>query len=171
MKTLFLFDGMLGRLCRKMRLLGYDSELAGPGDSHLFLLRAEEEGRAAVTAATRRVDRRGPPPVVLQRHGLASRIAEIFAATGETPLIEPFTICLECNAALRRLRPADAAGKVPPRVLHAHDSFRTCPICRRIYWEGSHHMAMARQIKTILERMRSEGLEPVVAERPPGPWL
>ena len=166
MKTRFLFDGMLGRLCRKMRLLGYDSELVDPGRSHLFFVRAGEEERVPVTTATRSVDRRGGPPLVLRRSGLAARVAEIFGALEEIPLIEPFTICMECNASLRRLRPSEAAGKVPPRVLEAHDRFRTCPICHRIYWEGSHHEAMERQIEEIVDRLRREGLEPVVAERP-----
>ncbi|MCD6380558.1 hypothetical protein J7M07_08970 [bacterium] len=39
----FLFDGMLGRLCRKMRLLGFDSKLNPESDAGHFLINADKE--------------------------------------------------------------------------------------------------------------------------------
>ena len=80
MRPSFLLDGMLGRLCRKMRMLGCDCELIGGGRSPWLLLDAEKAGRIAVTTATRSLDRRGPPPVILRRASAPERIAELFAA-------------------------------------------------------------------------------------------
>ena len=39
-----LFDRMLGKLCRAMRLLGYDAVLNSEGESGRFLLTAREPG-------------------------------------------------------------------------------------------------------------------------------
>jgi uncharacterized protein with PIN domain len=153
MKPRFLFDGMLGSLCRKMRMLGFDSALARGGESHLLLLRARDEGRIAVTTATRRIDRRGGRPVVLRGAGIAEMAAELLARSETTPPIEPFTLCLECNAPLERITAAEASEKVPPRIAGNFNEFHICPACSRIYWKGSHYEAMERQVEGIVERI------------------
>lgn len=162
MKTRLLFDGMLGRLCRTMRLLGYDARLAEAGESPRLLVAAEREGRTAVTAATRRTDRPGPAPIVLGRIGLAARVAELLTAlrgrTGERPVLEPFTRCLECNALLEDAAPESVAEKVPQRVRERCDRYVQCPSCGRIYWEGSHWEAMRGRVERLRGRLRAEGL-------------
>jgi hypothetical protein len=162
MKSRLLLDGMLGRLCRKMRLLGYDARLAVPGESPRLLLDAALEGRVAVTASTRSSDRPGPEPIVLRGAGLAARTAELFAAlrerTGELPQIEPFTRCLECNIVLEEVPSPSVAGSVPERVRARCDRYVRCPSCGRIYWEGSHWEAMRDQVERLAARLRAEGL-------------
>jgi uncharacterized protein with PIN domain len=150
----FLFDGMLGRLCRKMRMLGLDCELTSAGRSPRFLTDAEKAGRTAVTTATRSVDRRGPPPVILRRSGAAEMITELLAAIGEAPQLAPFTICLECNAPLREISRVDASGRVPPRISTDFREFHECSECRRVYWKGSHYDAMERQVEAIMKRVK-----------------
>ena len=145
----FLLDGMLGRLCRKMRMLGLDCELAGGGRSHCLLTDAENAGRTAVTTATRAIDRRGPEPVILRRSGAAEMIAELFAAIGEAPRFAPFTLCLECNAPLREVSPEEISTRVPPRILHDFKEFHECAECGRVYWKGSHYDAMVSQVERI----------------------
>jgi uncharacterized protein with PIN domain len=162
MKSSLLLDGMLGRLCRKMRLLGYDARLAGPGESSRLLLNAAIEGRVAVTASTRSSDRPGPEPIVLRRSGLAARTAELFGAlrgrTGESPQIEPFTRCLVCNVVLEEVPSGSVPGSVPERVRKRCDRYVRCPSCGRIYWEGSHWEEMRGQVERLAARLRAEGL-------------
>lgn len=162
MKSRLLFDGMLGRLCRKMRLLGYDARLAGAGEGPRLLLDAVRERRIAVTASTRPPDRPGPAPIVLRSAGLAARITELFRAlraeTGELPLLEPFTRCLECNALLEEASPGSVADSVPERVRGRCARFARCPSCRRVYWEGSHWEAMRGQVERFAARLAAEGL-------------
>ena len=150
----FLLDGMLGRLCRKMRMLGLDCELAGGGRSPWFLTDAENAGRTPVTTATRSVDRCGPPPVILRLSGPAEMIAELFTKLGTTPEFSPFTICLECNAPLREISPDEAVSRVPPRILQDFKEFHECAQCGRVYWKGSHYDAMERQVERILARVK-----------------
>lgn len=162
MKSRLLFDGMLGRLCRKMRLLGYDARLVGTGESPRLLLDAEREGRVPVTASTRRSDRPGPAPIILRRAGLAAQVAELMAAlratTGESPVIEPFTRCLECNVPLEEAPAGSIGPEVPARVRERCDRYVRCPSCGRIYWEGSHWEAMREQVGRIEARLSGEGL-------------
>ena len=150
----FLLDGMLGRLCRKMRMLGLDCELAGEGRSPWLLTDAENAGRTAVTTATRSVDRSGPPPVILRRSGAAEMIAELFAAIGEVPQFAPFTICLECNTLLREISRVDASERVPPRISRDFREFHECSKCGRIFWKGSHYEAMEHQVEQIMKHVK-----------------
>ena len=154
MEPRFLLDGMLGRLCRKMRMLGLNCELAVSGRSHLLLTDAENAGRTPVTTATRAIDRAGPPPVILRHSGAAEMIAELYAAIGEAPEFAPFTLCLECNAPLREITPEAANGRVPPRILQDFKEFHECGQCGRVYWKGSHYDAMKRQIEAIMKRVK-----------------
>lgn len=162
MKSRFLCDGMLGRLCRALRLLGYDARLAGPGESPLLLVNAASEGRVAVTAARRRLDRRGPAPIVLHRPGCSAQIVELFATlrgtSGESPVIEPFTRCLECNVVLEAAPPAAVAADVPERILAGRENFVRCPACARVYWCGSHWEALRARVERIRRRLDAEGL-------------
>jgi uncharacterized protein with PIN domain len=158
LKTRFLMDGMLGRLCRTLRLLGYDTSLLGRGESPSFLLIADRECRRAVTAATRRLDRRGTPPVVLRSSSTADMVAELFLAIGEKPVLEPFTRCIECNLPLVHTDAAEAKRKVPRRVAERFDRFVTCPGCGRVYWEGTHYTAMRGEVEKICKRLCENGL-------------
>ncbi|MDD4857316.1 MAG: Mut7-C RNAse domain-containing protein [Candidatus Krumholzibacteria bacterium] len=153
-KRSFLFDRMLGKLCVKMRLVGYDAALNPEGESGRFLLNAAKEGRCAVTRARNMGDRPGPKPVILISDDVNEQIVELFAATGDTPGFEPFTRCLECNALLIEEPEEAVKGEVPPHVEKSFHRFHRCPSCRRIYWEGSHFQAMSKEIKEIAAKLK-----------------
>jgi uncharacterized protein with PIN domain len=153
----FLLDGMLGRLCRKLRMLGFDCELTGEGRSPWLLKDAEKSGRTAVTTATRSLDRRGPPPVVLRNGRDPEMIAELFTTISVDPRPAPFTLCLECNTVLEKISPEEAAAHVPPRISRDFKEFHRCTACGRIYWKGSHYEAMVGQVDAVMRRLRGEG--------------
>lgn len=153
-KRKFLFDRMLGNLCRKMRLLGYDSKLNPEGERGRFLLNADQEKRIAVTRSRRHSDRPGASPLILESEETVEQAVELFRKLGEAPAFEPFTRCLECNVPLVEESPATVHGEVPPLVEREFKSYHRCPECRRIYWEGSHYQAMAEQIREIEARFR-----------------
>jgi uncharacterized protein with PIN domain len=148
-RTAFLFDRMLGRLCRKMRLLGYDAKLNPENEPGRFFLNADFEGRIAVTRARGLRDRPGSPPVVLESTETMAQIAELFSKLGERPALSPFTRCLECNEPLTEEDLSRVRGEVPPSVEKHFNRYRRCPACKRIYWEGSHYEAMAREVGEI----------------------
>jgi uncharacterized protein with PIN domain len=152
-KRAFLFDRMLGKLCRKMRLLGIDAILNPEGEAGRFLLNAQREGRIPVTRSTRHHDRPGPEPIVLKTEATADQIVELFHALGEVPRFEPFTRCLECNAVLTVEDAASVAAEVPPYIREHFDRYHRCPGCRRIYWEGSHFEEMTRAVEELEKRI------------------
>ena len=154
-RSAFLFDRMLGRLCTKMRMLGYDAALNPEGETGRFLLNAARAGRVAVTRSRSLGDRPGPRPVVLRAEDVLDQIVELFAALGEPPRLEPFTRCLECNAVLVERSAGEARGRVPPHVGETFAEYRGCPVCGRVYWKGTHWNAMAAEVRRIEERLKT----------------
>lgn len=155
-KTSFLFDRMLGSLCRKMRLLGFDSELIGEQDTGRFLMIAEQEGRTAVTRARRHSDRPGNPPLILTNDKADDQIIELLRQTGDTTDFKAFTRCLECNELLEEESPEGAADEVPEFIGKTFKTYHRCPSCRRIYWEGTHFEAMRAQIDRLERRLKNK---------------
>lgn len=153
-KKKFLFDRMLGKLCRKMRLLGYDSKLNPEGEAGRFLINADQEERIAVTRSSRHHDRPGSSPLILSGEETSEQVVELFRKLGEKPTFEPFTRCLECNVELVEESQSSVHGEIPPLVEKEFKNYHRCPGCRRIYWEGSHYQAMAEEIKEIEDIIR-----------------
>jgi uncharacterized protein with PIN domain len=155
-KRSFLFDRMLGKLCTKMRMLGYDAKLNPEGENGRFLLNASKEGRIAVTRARVLRDRPGPKPLVLGSEDTAEQIVEIFTVLELAPRFEPFTRCLECNALLVEEAAEALKGQVPPYIEKSFQRFHRCPECRRLYWEGSHFQAMLGEVKKLEAKMKKK---------------
>ena len=155
-KRSFLFDRMLGRLCIKMRMLGYDSKLNPEGENGRFLLNAAKEGRIAVTRARSMRDRPGPKPLILGSEDTAEQIVELFTALGLAPRFEPFTRCLECNGLLVEENAEALRGQIPPYIENNFQRFHRCPDCKRIYWEGSHFQAMLGEVKELEAKMKKK---------------
>lgn len=145
----FLCDRMLGRLCKKLRLLGCDAKLNPEKEAGRLFLNAEFENRVAVTRARSLRDRPGNPPIVLESTETDDQIIELFSKLGEKPSFRPFTRCMECNAHLAEEESSAVEGKVPSYISERFDRFHRCPSCGRIYWEGSHYEAMVEEVERI----------------------
>jgi len=49
-----------------------------------------------------------------------------------------FRRCTLCNAALLPAPKSEVKEKVPEYIFNHHDSFLICPVCKRVYWPGTH---------------------------------
>lgn len=146
----FLCDGMLARLCRRLRAAGYDTELAGPSEHDGALLdRAIAEGRLLLTCDRKMAERRLAPGhvIVLPSNGLDGTARALMERVSINWLLAPFSRCLIDNS---RLRPAsaDELDRLPARAQgHAHQDVVVCPRCDRIYWPGSHKRRMDKKLR------------------------
>ncbi|MDP1465653.1 Mut7-C RNAse domain-containing protein, partial [Klebsiella pneumoniae] len=62
------------------------------------------------------------------------------------------TRCLDCNALLIDTPREDIEPFIPEYIYHHHDRFKTCPSCRKVYWEGSHADKMRERIEKLINR-------------------
>jgi hypothetical protein len=156
----FVCDAMLGRLCKWLRLVGYDCRYADVSDDELVAL-AGAEKRVVLTRDTSLVRRRDLGAHLFIRHDHVQdqmkQVAEVFGIDLEA---RAGTRCLRCNVALEGLAREAAAGRVPPYVWRTQENFWRCPSCARVYWPGTHweHMTAAlRGLAGAAASARTEG--------------
>lgn len=153
METRFVADAMLGKLARWMRVLGCDVEyFPSIGDRELVEL-AASSGRLILTRDTLLVRRRGARSnhFFVEGDDCRSQLRQVVERFAIDPFAHFLTRCLECNAQLAVIGKSAVRKRVPAYIYETQTEFRICPICGRIYWQGTHRHGMAREIAQLLK--------------------
>ncbi len=149
----FLADGMLGRLARWLRLLGYDTVYDNQADDEQLAHRARAEHRVLLTRDRGLACRRGLQTVLIRSQELACQVREVQSALAlEAGAAWPGRLqprCSVCNGLLRQQLPRDVADRVPPYVMRTQRTFYLCQHCGRVYWHATHAKAMRQQVARI----------------------
>ena len=152
----FLIDGMLGKLNRWMRILGYETEyVKDKGDDELvnsarrsssILLTSDEElYRSAII--------RGVDSFLIRGKNETERLAALARRYNLRLGIDPnLSKCPLCGSSIEQVSKADIEALVPPTTFKVYQSFWECinPTCAKIYWHGSHW----KRIEQTLEAAR-----------------
>ncbi len=146
----FLADAHLGGLARRLRLLGFDTELAGEASDRTLAGVADGDGRILLSRDRellkhRRVVR-GRYVRALDTDGQLREVVRHFALRSR---MRPFTRCLECNAPLRQADRREVADRVPARIAAGQQAFTLCTGCRRVYWQGSHWQRLRALVDSL----------------------
>lgn len=150
-RTAFVVDVNLGKLARRLRILGFDV---------LYDSRYRDGEIAAISAEQRRIvltrDRR---LLFLKRitHGYWVRsvvpeeqVQEVLRRFDLFRQLNPFQRCIICNGTLQPVAKEDILDLLEPKTRRYYEVFCRCRDCGKIYWEGSH-----------VENMRRHHLRPV----------
>ena len=140
-----LADGMLGRLARWLRLLGYDTAYDNAATDPELARRARAEGRVLLTRDQALAARRGLRALLIRSQVLEEQVHEVCQRLGPPPHAA-LSRCAVCNSVLEPISHDQAAQLVPPYVLRTRTKFRRCPGCGRVYWPGSHLQAIRAQL-------------------------
>jgi len=137
-------------------MMGYDALFFHGGDDSLMVARAVAEDRVILTRDTaisnRRLVRSGRLKVVLiQSSQPEQQMRQVIAELGLDSRFRPFTRCLECNQSLEERLPEEVRERVPPHVYRTQRRYRECPVCRRVYWPGTHWSAMTATLEGFRE--------------------
>jgi len=148
-------DAMLGRLARRLRILGYDTAYErNVADSDL-IERVIEEGRWLLTRDAYLVQRR----VLRGRHTLiASDDVEEQLRQLHQDLKLDLDVnhergyrCADCNVVLKSISHALATPLVPPFVAQQYREFFRCSRCSRVFWPGTHWNDLVKRLAAIKE--------------------
>lgn len=156
----FLADAMLGGLARWLRILGLDAAYEPHLPDRVLVLRARADGRTLLTRDRRlHAAERQAPVYLVQTEGPMEQLREVIERFRLGHCLAPFTRCTCCNVPLRPLRegeiPAGAAATgpgIPEAARERGTPVFHCPICGRLYWEGSHTRRMREAVARALGR-------------------
>lgn len=144
----------MGKLARWLRMMGFDSLFFTGEDDSQIVKQALAEGRVLLTRDTgimlRRVITDGRLKAILfETEEPEEQMRQLMAALDLNSKSHPFTICLECNQPLADVTPADVKERVPPYVYKTQTQYMECPACRRVYWRGTHWLAMLHRLEKL----------------------
>ena len=134
-------DGMLGRLARWLRIMGFDTLYDAEWDDLQLVLIARDENRVLLTRDRQLAMRRGARSLLIQHEALGDQLRQVVSELS-LRVDRPFSRCSVCNYPLEDVAKDEVRGRVPPYVFKAFDRFRICTRCERVYWRGSHWARM-----------------------------
>ncbi len=147
-KTAFVADAHLGGLARLLRMAGFDT---------LYSNAYQDSEIAAIGAQQHRIVLTRDRDLLKQKiitHGCylhalkpQQQFMELLDRLDLRRSLRPFTLCVECNASLRPIDKAQVLERLPPSVKLHYDSFTTCDVCGRVYWQGSHWARISAMMK------------------------
>jgi len=140
---LFLVDGMLGNIAKKLRLFGFDSEYFSDIDDSKLIEKAKNENRMIISRDRHLIDR-AKKNEVLSIYVTKENEIEQFLEILETTNLQLDRIsgdaarCTKCNSTTSQISKLKIGNKIPQGVLEFNDKFWKCDKCEQIYWEGTH---------------------------------
>ena len=140
-----LADSMLGSLGKWLRLLGYDTAMARDEPDAVLVRQARAEGRVILTRDRQLARRRGVRVLLVLEDDLEAQLDQV-ATDLDLPPPQPGSRCPDCNEMLVEQQAHQVAGDVPPHVLRTQEGFRRCPVCRRVFWRGTHWQGVAEKL-------------------------
>lgn len=150
-RTRFVLDGHLGKLARRLRLLGLDCLYAADADDE-DLLEISVHGPRILLTRDRFLLRRA-----VVTHGYLVRsdrpheqVREVLRRFQLSSSLAPFTRCPACNGELVSVDKQAIEHRLPPGTRRTFERFRTCPDCGRDYWRGAHRAGLDRIVSEAL---------------------
>jgi len=147
----FACDVMLGNLARWLRVCGMDVFYDATIDRSKLMRVAREEGRIILTRSKYFRELKDIPPyIIIKSEDLNRQLLQI---KKEFPQFDPFknsfSRCLECNATLEAVQKESIKDLVPQKSYNLYERFSCCPVCKKIFWPGTHFERMMRRLKQI----------------------
>ncbi|MGE5173533.1 MAG: Mut7-C RNAse domain-containing protein [Betaproteobacteria bacterium] len=141
----FIADVMLGRLAKRMRLLGFDVLYDRTLSDNEILRLSLEQGRVILTRDTELAARPlAANNVFVKSDDVQDQIRQVLATLPSDESPPPLTRCSECNHPLNAVAKQEIRDSVPHYVYDKYDAFLRCSSCRRVYWRGTHVSRMER---------------------------
>lgn len=156
----FILDVHLGKLARRLRLLGFNCRYRNDYRDSQIIQLALESGliiltrdrgilkHACVTqgylVGSAQVD--AQVHEVLQRYSLYDRI-------------EALRRCPKCNGLLRPVDKEKIRHRLQEKTAQYYHRFQLCPDCERIYWQGSHYAKLKGWLRQFHFRAEDDSMD------------
>jgi hypothetical protein len=158
----FIADGMLGKLTRWLRLLGYDVEYSNKMDDAQLIRVAKKERGILLTRDLelyQQATAKGVDAFYLEGKTEAEKLAHLAKRFNIKLEIDMATSrCTKCNTKVKPTSKEKVADKVGKSTFSYYNEFWECPKCGQIYWQGAHWTKIRKTLETTkeaLEKLRN----------------
>jgi uncharacterized protein with PIN domain len=166
----FLLDGMLGKLSRWLRMMGYETEYLNDCPDNKLLVIAKRDSLILLTSDEelyRIASARGIEAYYVRGRSEVERLAELAQRYDLNLEIDTSNSrCPVCGSLIREVPKKEVQKAVPPTTFNVYQSFWVCtnPKCAKIYWQGSHWKRIERTLENarkILDTKRDATSETI----------
>lgn len=147
----FICDVHLGKLARRLRLLGFDTIYGNDLEDNEIIRIATTDNRIILTRDGEILSNkatRGYRPNSIFSDEQAREVMSIFNLQGQ---IRPFSRCIKCNGDIIPVEKDSILALVPPRSGQFMKHFWQCQGCRKIYWQGSHYEKLREWLNKVVK--------------------
>jgi uncharacterized protein with PIN domain len=155
-------DGMLGKLCRWLRMLGYDVVYLGRRGSDDELIKlALEQSKILLTRdfpLYRKALKMGLKAIYIDSGILEEQLKQVALNCGIKLSIPLYgSRCPICNHPLRMCSRGDVEDKVPKNVAESSNIFWVCDGCGKVYWIGKHWRDIMAKLRRVQLEVEGKG--------------
>jgi len=152
----FLLDVHLGRLARRLRILGLDVAYRNDAGDAELAEAASREPRVLLTQDRGLLRRHIPGCAAYVRGARADEqvrdVLDRFA-----PPLDPWTRCPNCNGTLTRVPKQEVLDALKPGTVRSYDAFARCRGCGQVYWRGAHARRLDRLVSDAVSDATERG--------------
>lgn len=135
----FIATFEVGRLCKWLRILGYDTEYFNKGKKSQLIMRSLREGRVILTRESNLSRYSGIRTIRIKSDLVEEQVRQVLRQMRlKTEKDKMFTRCVLCNRPIHNVKKEDVKSKIPPYVYKTQNIFFKCQDCEKIYWKGTH---------------------------------
>lgn len=141
----------LGRLCKWLRIMGFDAGYFKQGNFSSLIVQALREDRVILTRNHRLADHAGIKTVLINAQALKEQFLELKDKLGlSIDRSKVYSRCTVCNTPLAAVEKNKIKNRIPVYVFNTQNQFLACPECNRIYWQGTHWGNVEEIIKEMV---------------------
>ena len=157
----FIADNNVGKLAKWLRIIGYDTLFFKEKDDNKMFEIALNENRVILTRDTQLMKRRLVTKgklraMLIEQDSPKAQLQKTIKNLALNYFFNPFSLCLECNQALISRGREEVQKSVPPYVFKTQNQYRECPLCHRIYWQGTHWQRMIKELNSLTTKGEAE---------------
>ncbi|MFH0761342.1 MAG: Mut7-C RNAse domain-containing protein [Bacteroidota bacterium] len=147
----FICDVHLGRFCKYLRMLGFDTLYSNRYTSDEMITISRQEQRIILSRnylltrhkeVTRAYWIGSPDPL--------EQIKDLIKKLDLSKLADPLTRCLNCNDRIVPIEKQEIIHRLQAGTAKYFKEFFICPACDQIYWKGSHFDNMSDFIRNSI---------------------
>lgn len=150
-ETKFVLDVHLGKLCKYLRMLGFDVYYRNDLDDDEIVKISITENRIILTR-----------DIGILKNGLVShgywvrsqdskkQLWEVIRRFDLNNELRPFYRCIVCNGLIIEVAKKDIEHLLRENTRAFFNHFFQCQSCRKIYWEGSHFETMQEFVDNVI---------------------
>jgi len=150
----FVLDVHLGKLARYLRLCGFDTCYQVDYDDQEIISLALSDKRIILTRDRNLLkNKKVTHGYWLRSQNPGEQLKEVFRRFDLKNQVYLFKRCLECNTILIEVPKKDILSRLLPKTRQYYRKFKTCPVCERIYWSGSHYKRMKGYVEGLIKEI------------------